>query len=366
MTSISEIKANEYSYVEKPFLEQLRQLGWTIVEGNKDDVSSTFRTSFTEVILPNVCKKALKKLNPFLEEDQVEEVLHELQRLSAGNLFEANQKATQLLIEGTHVDKNRVTGEKSPKVHIIDFENPQNNDFLAINQFKVNIIGTEKHIIPDIVLFINGLPIGVVEAKSPIVSEPMEEAINQLMRYSNTRGAEVNEGNERLFYFNQFMVATSRQEARVATIKAPAEFYLERKDSYPTALSDLHIPEDTETVNSQHKLVEGLFRKANMTDIIQNFVIFKTDDKGRKIKILCRYQQFRAVNKAVERILDPNLSQEEKGGVVRHTQGSGKSLTMVFLIRKLRKDPQGAKFKVVFLTDRTDLQRQIGETAQSI
>jgi type I restriction enzyme R subunit len=194
----------------------------------------------------------------------------------------------------------------------------------------------------------------------------MEEAINQLHRYQNNRGAETNEGNEKLFYFNQLIIASSRQEARVSTILAPAEHYKEWKDSYPTPTSNLHIEKDSETINSQQILIEGILRKENLCDIINNFIIGNTTDEGKKIKILCRYQQYRAVCKTIKKLEDPTLSQAEKGGIVWHTQGSGKSLTMIFLIRRLRKTEFGRKFKIVFLTDRTDLQRQIGNTAKTI
>lgn len=357
---------NEDIYVEKPFLEQLSALGWDIVEGDKNDASSTMRENFRDIIIESVFKDAVKKINLYLGPDQVSEVFHELEKINETNLFEANEKATELLLKWITVDENRIEKQKSPTVKIIDFENPLNNDFKAISQYKVNIPGTSHHIIPDIVLFVNGIPIWVVECKSPKVSEPMEEAINQLQRYQNNRGTDTNEGSEKLFYFNQLIIASSRQEARVSTILAPAEHYKEWKDSYPTPTSKLHVEADSETINSQQILIEGLLKKENLCDIINNFIIGNITDEGKKIKMLCRYQQYRAVCKTIKKLEDPTLSQAEKGGIVWHTQGSGKSLTMVFLIRRLRKTEFGRKFKIIFLTDRTDLQRQIGNTAKTI
>ncbi|MBS8122503.1 type I restriction endonuclease subunit R [Candidatus Vampirococcus lugosii] len=344
---------NEDLYVEKPFLEQLQNLGWNIVYGNKDDANITFRQSFKEILIEDLFTKSIKKINSFLETDQIEEIFGELKKINKTNLFEANEQATDILLNGLNVDQNRITGEKSPSVKIIDFDNLENNIFTAISQYKVNIPGTEKHIIPDITLFINGIPIGIVECKSPKISEAIEEAIYQLKRYQNDRGAENNEGNEKLFYFNQLLIATSRQETRIGTIKANAEHYLEWKDL-------------EKNDNSQNILIKGVLKKENILDIINNFIVFKSDDKGRKIKILCRYQQYRAVNKAINKLTNKSLSQEQKGGIIWHTQGSGKSLTMIFLIRKFRKTKEGKKFKIIFLTDRTDLQRQIGETAKTI
>nr|WP_244831670.1 type I restriction endonuclease [Candidatus Vampirococcus lugosii] len=206
---------NEDLYVEKPFLEQLQNLGWNIVYGNKDDANITFRQSFKEILIEDLFTKSIKKINSFLETDQIEEIFGELKKINKTNLFEANEQATDILLNGLNVDQNRITGEKSPSVKIIDFDNLENNIFTAISQYKVNIPGTEKHIIPDITLFINGIPIGIVECKSPKISEAIEEAIYQLKRYQNDRGAENNEGNEKLFYFNQLLIATSRQETRI-------------------------------------------------------------------------------------------------------------------------------------------------------
>jgi len=121
-----------------------------------------------------------------------------------------------LLLENISVSENRKTGEKSPTVRFIDFKEPNKNSFIAISQFKVNIPGTEKHIIPDIVLFVNGLPLVVIECKSPSISEPIQEAITQLKRYSNRRG--VKEGNEKLFWYNILTIATSNQVAKHGTL----------------------------------------------------------------------------------------------------------------------------------------------------
>ena len=119
-------------------------------------------------------------------------------------------------------------GNKGQTVHIIDFENPENNEFLCTNQFKVS--GVNQNIIPDIILFVNGLPLAVIECKSPYITNPMESGIDQLLRYANRRKPENDEGAEKLFYFNQMMVSTHRDKARVGTITSRMEHYLEWKD----------------------------------------------------------------------------------------------------------------------------------------
>jgi len=210
----------------------------------------------------------------------------------------------------------------------IDFKNPEKNSFIAISQFKVNIPGTEKHIIPDIVLFVNGLPLVVVECKSPAIADPIGEAIAQLMRYPNRRG--IKEGNEKLFWYNLFMIATSNQTAKYGTITAEYEHFVEWKDPYPYTLSDIS-PE--RNVTSQQVLVQGMLTKNNILDLFHTFTIFKEDPKSGVVKIVARYQQFRAVKKIIKRLKE-GKTPEERGGIVWHTQGSGKFLTMMFTVRE--------------------------------
>ncbi|WP_135605524.1 type I restriction endonuclease subunit R [Methanococcoides sp. NM1] len=355
---------NEYTYVEKPFMEQLEHLGWDILELEMTAApEESYRSAYSEIIIEKELAIALKDINSWMEDDQIHEVINELKRINASNLIEANMGVCDLLLNNTVVDEDRESGLKSPSVKYIDFENPENNRFLAISQFKVNVLGTHNHIIPDIVLFVNGIPLVVVECKSPKIADPMWEGINQLLRYSNNRPhTEEREGNEKLFYYNQFMIATYRQEARFSTISGGFEHYLEWKDCYPFKYSEINP--DGSNPNSQQILVQGMLHPENFLDIVQNFTIFKENDKGKVAKIVSRYQQYRAVRKIIERI-EEGTTPAERGGIVWHTQGSGKSLTMVFLIRTMRKDPELKKYKVVLVTDRTDLQSQLGGTAKN-
>ena len=207
---------DEETYVEKPFIDQLDKLGWkTLSLDLNSPPNASHRTTYQQVILEPELRLALQSINPWLAEDQIDEVITELVRLKSPTLIEANREATNLILNNTVIDENRTTGQKSPTVKYIDFEHPGNNRFLAISQFKINVPGYHTHIIPDIVLFVNGIPLVVVEGKSPRITDPMEQAINQLLRYSNNRSrTKEKEGNERLFHYNQFMIATFRQEAR--------------------------------------------------------------------------------------------------------------------------------------------------------
>ena len=196
-----EIKLDERNHVEKPFLDQLEGLGWTVIDCDSKQLPARhFRESFTEVVMLPVLREQLKVINPWLEDDQVEEVVKQLTASFPGTgLIQNNRHVLQLLLENTSVSENRKTGEKSPTVRFIDFKHRDNNSFIAVCQFKVRILGTEHHIYPDIVLFLNGLPVVVIECKSPKVKEPIPEAIDQLLRYSEQRGAK-GEGSAPLFY----------------------------------------------------------------------------------------------------------------------------------------------------------------------
>jgi type I restriction enzyme R subunit len=366
---------DEEHQVENSFLAQLKRLGWEIHKQNKEDPEDTkeiigfnkdlepiygaakkFRTTFREVILEDVLRQSIKRINPWIEEDQIDYVVRRLKEPQANSLFEANREIHELLLENIPVSENRKTGEKSPSVYIIDFKNPENNSFIAISQFKVNIPGTEKHIVPDIVLFVNGLPLVVVECKSPSRADPIGEAIEQIFRYSNRR--EEKEGNEKLFWYNLFSVATARYTAKYGTITSDYEHFVEWKDPYPYALSD--IDPTANTITSQQVLVQGMLNKNTLIELLHTFTIFKDN-----IKVVPRYQQYRAVKKIIERIKN-GKTPEEKGGIVWHTQGSGKSLTMMYVVRAMFHDEELRKYKVVFITDRKDLERQLEGVSKGV
>ncbi len=360
-----EIKLDERNHVEKPFLDQLAGLDWTVIDcDNKQQPGDTFRENFTEVVMVPVLREQMKVINPWLEDDQVEEVVRQLTVNFPGTgLIQNNRHVFELLLENTSVSENRTTGEKSPTVRFVDFAHRDNNRFIAVCQFKVRVLGTEHHIIPDIVLFVNGLPVVVVECKSPKVKEPIPEAIDQLLRYSEQRGAK-GEGSALLFYFNQFVITTCRQEAKFGTITTHNERHFYRwADPYPRSLNDLE--HGTSSPNDQQRLVAGMLDRDNLLDIIRTFTLFSTSDKGEIIKLVGRYQQFRAVKLAAKRLLD-GKTPRERSGIIWHTQGSGKSLTMMFMVREMYRHSSLAKWKVVFVTDRTQLEDQLTETSQSI
>jgi type I restriction enzyme, R subunit len=361
----SHIKIDERNHVEKPLLDQLKGLEWEVIDLDTEQTpGNTFRETFTEVVMLPVLREQLIKINEWLEEDQADEVVKRLvASFPSSNLLENNQHILHLLLENTSVSENRQTGEKSPTVRFIDFDQPSNNRFIAVCQFKVRVLGTEHHIYPDIMLFLNGLPLVVIECKSPKVHEPIPEAIDQLLRYSEQRGAK-GEGSAQLFYFNHFIVATCRQDARFGTITTHKEKHFYRwSDPYPRTVDELE--HEAGPPNSQQRLAAGMLDHRNLLDLLRTFTIFSTDDKGQMIKIVGRYQQFRAVKLAVKRLRE-GMTPRERGGIIWHTQGSGKSLTMMFMVREMYRRSDLAKWKVVFVTDRTQLEQQLSETSQSI
>ena len=273
---MSDPRLNELSQVEEPFLRQLERLGWRILRGDKYDPASTLRETFSEVIIESELRAGLKQINPFLEDDQISELARRIQTPQSSGLLKANEEILSLLLEGVAVSENRQTREVSPTVRYVDFNDIANNRLLAVSQFKVNVPGTQKHIIPDIVLFVNGLPLVVVECKSPAVADPLGEAITQLQRYANQRG--MAEGNEKLFWYNQFRVATFRQKCCYASITGEYDDFVEWKDPYPYTLSDIET-EGSEVVNSQQLLIQGMLTRENLLDILHSFIVFAEDSK---------------------------------------------------------------------------------------
>lgn len=369
----------EYSEVEKPLLDQLVGLGWSHIEGSKSEPVVTGRESFRESLIENRLREALRQINlgpdgnPWLDDSRLSEAVSSLTRTETGKLIEINERMTERLLEGTSVaglpdwDQGR-----SQHIKFIDFDNPEHNDFLAINQFRMDEPGgqAKKFVAPDVVLFVNGIPLVVIECKSPYVTDPMAEGINQLRRYANQRDLGVPEGNEQLFWTNQFVVSTYGDKARVGTFTSEAEHFLEWKDAAPLSRDQLaaRLGKPAAELTGQELLVAGMLTPANLLDIVRHYTLF-TEVSGRRIKLVARYQQYRAVLKALNRLRTGKTRQadgehDRRGGLIWHTQGSGKSLTMVFLVRAMRSDPVLRAFKVVVITDRTDLEKQLAATAK--
>ena len=218
-----------------------------------------------------------------------------------------------------------------------------------------------------VVLFVNGIPLVVIEAKSPGVVEPMVKAIRQLRRYANQRGSVQPEGNERLFHTSQFVVATCFEKALVGTFTSEAEHFAEWKTTEPVPEADVCVSLGVTALSSQERLVAGMLAPERLLDLVRHFTLFMQAGP-RTVKVVARYQQYRTVHRALDRLTTGATRAQDgeadrRGGIVWHTQGSGKSLTMVFLVRAMRTHRDLVRFKVVVVTDRTDLQDQLSATA---
>ncbi|NMW21891.1 MAG: type I restriction endonuclease subunit R [Chlorobiaceae bacterium] len=393
---------SEYTNVERPFLDKLHQLGWEVINHNEassycseiagteypiaaeqkgvygknhassygipQDPAISKRDHFRETILTKEFRDSLKRINltddgrPWLTEKQIDDVVREVMTQPGVGLLQANKTIHELLTKNTTASLNELTGEQSPLVRLIDFRNPERNSFIAINQFRIDTPGASRNaIIPDIVLFVNGLPVVVIECKDNDVAEPLSEAFIQISRYANTRDDEygVKEGEEKLFHPNLFSIITHGTEARFGTITGEFDHYLNWKDIFPEVYRTVQVKPDEER---QEVLILGMLNKAILLDILKNFTLFMEIKRGELVKIVSRYPQYRAVGKIVER-LRTGKTPFEKSGVVWHTQGSGKSLTMVFLVKKLRDSDDLKDYKIIMVNDRNDLEDQLSETA---
>ena len=327
----------EYLYSELPAIELFKKLGFNYFDASIADT----RESINEVILEDRLRQSLLKINPWLKDNTLEKVVRKLKNIQASTLMEANQIVFDFITKKDSITEKPTPEAKPQPVFIIDYENIENNDFLIVNQMKYN--GIHKNSIPDIVVYINGLPLAIIEAKSPKVS--ITDAISDLAYYQ--------ENSQKLFYYNQICVGMNKGKALYGTIGSQFEHYSKYKLEDLTELELLV----ERTPTAQDILIYSLFKKEMLLDIIRNFTIFEID-QGRTIKKLPRYQQLRAVNKIVKR-----LKTENKGGVVWHTQGSGKSITMVYLATKLRREEAGFDNPTILVvTDRIDLDNQISST----
>ena len=365
---------SEYTEVEHPFLEQLAALGWTVIDqgaGVPQVATPSLRAHFRQWLLPEVFDSAVRAINrtddgrEWLTDSQLDDLRSQLLRYPNRTLLEANE-AVQAMLFKAQADMNELTGEADPVVRLIDFHSPENNQFHAINQFRVDTPGCVKgFIIPDIVLFVNGIPLVVVECKkgSETCANPMQEAFVQLQRYmrrrKETEASGLKEGEPRLFYSSLMLVRSCGLEADYGTITSGEEHFY--------AWKTLHPADDDALVglNAQQQLIAGMLNKSNLLQILRTSSVFMDTDGGPRIKVVCRYQQFRAAGKIVERLRTGETAQA-RSGVVWHTQGSGKSLTMVFLARMLRASRDLADFKIVLVNDRQDLEEQLGDTATLI
>lgn len=366
----------EYERVELPLIRQLVGLAWEHVEGSTQDPALTGRESFREVILAGRLRDGLRRINrgpdgnPWLDDSRLSQAASVLLRPRATRLIEVNQELTEALLIGTTVPGlPGWDGSRDQAVRFIDWEHPERNDFCVVNQFRVDRPSAQgrKRITPDLVLFVNGIPLVIIEAKSPETVEPIAKAIDQLRRYANRRDPALAEGSEKLFGTNQFVVATCYERALAGTFTAEPEHFAEWKTTEPTPESEVAEALGVARLSSQERLVAGMLAPERLLDLVRHYTLFMPAGPST-VKVVARYQQYRACRQALHRLRTGATrvrdgESDRRGGIIWHTQGSGKSLTMVFLVRAMRSDPDLIRFKIIVVTDRHQLQEQLSATA---
>ncbi|MGB9169464.1 MAG: HsdR family type I site-specific deoxyribonuclease, partial [Nitrososphaeraceae archaeon] len=301
---------------------------------------------------------------PELDEDGVYDAIGQIKEHSfPSNLdqMDTNEQIRAKLVELSRstglepitVVQNFGEGNADKTVRLFDFDNPENNDFLVTNQFQLE--GLREPIYPDIVLFVNGIPLVVIECKAPSIRNPLQEAVEKNLYKYQSRGY----GFEKLMFYNHLLIATSGYMARHGAVGTSLNHYGRWSEAYPLSLPDIENMCKRKP-REQEILIAGMLTKSHVLDLLKNYVIYETVN-NKKIKKIAKHQQYRVVTKAVDRVT--NIDGQyvaDKGGVVWHTQGSGKSLSMLWLATQLM-----YKFgnpPIVIVTDRTQLDRQIHET----
>ena len=334
--------------LEQVALEWLESLGYEYKKGNEVSMTGLTpeRKSDKDVVLHERLEKALKKINSKIPPRFIQKAIHELTLDKAPNLLENNLTFHENLINGIEIEDYDDEGQSIVEiVKIVDFEHPQNNDFLAVNQLTVVNGDYTKR--PDIVLFINGLPIVVIELKnSTNETVGVEDGYHQLETYKMRI--------PQLFTFNEVLITSDGINTKAGSLTA-------NYDRFMTWRSKDGETESSSSLASLDVLIHEMLNPETLLDLIRYFVLFQDDGKGHISKILAAYHQYYAVNKAVDRALLASSGQGDgKGGVIWHTQGSGKSLTMVFFSGKLIQMLNNPTLVVV--TDRNDLDNQLYST----
>jgi len=342
------------STIEEFVIELLQNQGWQYLSPEEQELE---RPNLSEVVLKNRLKRAIETINPNLSEEAREQALRQVLNLPSQNLIDNNEAFHRLLTEGIEIEVMGEEGIKGDKVWLIDFSHPENNEFLACNQFTVIENNINKR--PDVVLFVNGLPLVVIELKNPTdESATVAKAFTQLQNYKNAIPS--------LFYYNAVLVASDGLDARAGTISSDISRFLAWKSSDG-------FKEDTATTPQIETLTKGMLGKNILLDLIRHFIVFEKSKKEDaktglssvvNIKKIAAYHQYFAVNKAIEETLRATSEQGNgKAGVIWHTQGSGKSLSMVFYTGKSVLELNNPT--IVVITDRNDLDDQLFDTFAS-
>lgn len=320
--------------LEKVTMEMLKELEYECINGYEME-----RTDFSKVLLEDDLVQAIEKINKGIKDEQIQEAVRLIRNLDHNNTILNNQQFTKYLLEGISVPIQENGETRYKTVKIVDFDNISNNIFKAINQYTI-IEHSEKR--PDIIIFINGMPLVVVELKSAVREEvKLEDGYHQLMGYKEVHIPS-------LFYYNQFLIVSDGVQARAGTITSPWSRFSEWKKIEDT-------DEVKENMPTHQTLFNGMLRKDRLLDIINNFILWSDDNK-----ILSAYHQYFGVKKAIASTENAINNKTGKAGLLWHTQGSGKSFSMVFYAGNMIKALKNPS--IVIVTDRNDLDNQLFTT----
>lgn len=320
--------------LENVTMDMLKELEYECINGYEME-----RTDFSKVLLEEELLEAIERMNRGIKLEQIQEVIRTIRNLDNNNTILNNKQFTKYLLEGIPVPIQEDGETKYKTIKIIDFENIQNNTFKAINQYTISEHSEKR---PDIIIFINGMPLVVVELKSTVREDvKLIDGYNQLKGYQEVHIPS-------LFYYNQFMIVSDGVQARAGTITSPWSRFSEWKKVEDT-------DEVLENMPTHKTLFNGMLRKDRLLDIISNFILWSEDSK-----ILSAYHQYFGVKKAIASTENAIDNKTGKAGLLWHTQGSGKSFSMVFYAGNMIKVLNNPS--IVVVTDRNDLDNQLFTT----
>jgi type I restriction enzyme R subunit len=332
-------------HIEQIVIQEFIDLGYSYVNGadiSPDGISQ--EREFDEVVLKQRLQTAIAKLNPNVPHEAQEEAIKKVLRTDSPNLFQNNYQVHKYLTDGVDVEYRKGDRIAGDKVWLIDYEKPINNEYLVVNQFTIIENNVNKR--PDIILFVNGLPLVVIELKNAVdENATIHSAFNQLQTYKQSISS--------LFLYNALLIISDGWDALYGSLTSPKQFFVPWKSIDGKMVADENMPQ-------MEVMVKGMLNKEVLPDLIRHYIIFH-QNKEEIIKIVPRYHQYFAVNKAVETTkVATAINGDQRAGVIWHTQGSGKSLSMVFYAGKLVLALNNPT--LVILTDRNDLDDQLFDT----
>jgi type I restriction enzyme R subunit len=347
--------------IEKSAIEILQSQGWEYANGKEISPEGLFceRENFSQIVLLNRLRTAISKINPTIPLDAQEAAVQKVLRIASPDLLHNNEEFHRLLVEKAKIPYQENGFERSHEVALIDFEHPANNQFLVVNQYT--IIENNQNKRPDVLLFVNGLPLVVIELKNAASENAdIKSAYQQIQTYKAIIPS--------LFTYNAICILSDGLECKAGSVSADLSRYM----TWKTADG---IKEASRFKPQLETLLKGMLQPATLLDLVRNFIVFEKSKKEdaktgliqiQTVKKLAAYHQFYAVNKAVHSTVNASSENGDKrGGVVWHTQGSGKSLSMVFYSGKLITSPEMRNPTIVVITDRNDLDDQLFDTFAS-